>query len=79
MNFQRICATRDMKMLVQQTRMNHEICRDNKPASHVGRIQLVLELEIGLLLSSAPPHGVLVIVVQIAENGNNEDHKNSNC
>jgi hypothetical protein len=68
-----------MKMAVQQTRMNHETCRDNEPASHVGRRQLVLELEIGLLLSSAPPHGVLVIIVQIAENGNNEDQKNGNC
>jgi hypothetical protein len=59
--------------------MNNETRRNNKPASHVGRKQLVLELEIDLLLSSARPHGVLVTVVQIAEHDNNEHQKSRNC
>ena len=50
--------------------MQHKACKNHKPASHVGRRQLVLELEIDLLLSSAHPRVVLVIVVQIA--GKNE-------
>jgi hypothetical protein len=48
-------------------RIQYKTCKDHKPASHVDRRQLVLELEIDLLLSSVHPHVVLVIVVQIAE------------
>jgi len=56
-------------------RIQYKTCKDHKPASHVGRRQLVLELEIDLLLSSVHPHVVLVIVVQIAEKMNRK-HQN---
>jgi hypothetical protein len=47
--------------------MKQEISKDDKPVSHVDHRQQVLEQEIGLLLSSATPHGELVIIAQIAE------------
>jgi hypothetical protein len=55
--------------------MQHKACKIHKPASHVGRRPLVLELEIDPLLSSVPPHVVLVIVVQIAKKVNRK-HQN---